>query len=338
MAPMAGASPPALAVAVTRAGGMGGCGALMMTPDAIADWVAVVRAETDGPVQLNLWIPDPPPLRDAAAEARVRGFLAAWGSTASTAEAPAGVDFAAQCEALLAAHPAVISSIMGVYPPDLVAWIKACGIAWFATATTVAEAVAAADAGADAIVAQGAEAGGHRGAFAVETAETRAIGLFALLPAVVDAVRVPVVASSGIADARGVAAVFMLGAAAVQIGTGLLRTPEAGIARAWADALADARPEDTTLTRAFSGRAGRSLRKAYVRAAAEAEAPPSAPYPVQRARTATMRAEAAAHGDLDRLQAWAGQAAALAPAVPADAVVGALWDGARELLTGTRAG
>jgi len=338
MAPMAGASPPMLAVAVARAGGMGGCGALMMTPRAIADWVAAVRAETDGPFQLNLWIPDPPPLRDAAAEARVRRFLAAWGPTVSNAEAPGGVDFAAQCEALLAARPAVVSSIMGLYPPELVARIKAGGIAWFATATTVAEAVAAADAGADAIVAQGAEAGGHRGAFEAETAEVRAVGLFALLPAVVEAVRVPVVATGGIADARGVAAALMLGAAAVQIGTGLLRTPEAGIARVWADGLADARPEDTTLTRAFSGRAGRSLRTAYVRAAAEADAPSPAPYPVQRALTAAMRAEAAEYGDLDRLQAWAGQAAALAPAAPAGAVVGALWDGACNLLTGTRAG
>jgi nitronate monooxygenase len=180
------------------------------------------------------------------------------------------------------------------------------------------------------VVAQGAEAGGHRGAFDPALAERQLIGLFALLPAVVDAVRVPVVATGGIADARGIAAALMLGASAVQIGTGFLRCPEAGINPLWAEALSRTAPEDTMVTRAFSGRAGRSIATRYARAAAEAPAP--APYPVQRGLTAAMREAAQKDETVDRMQAWAGQAAALAQAEPAAALVQRLWHEAKGLI------
>src|ERR1700691_4953306 len=144
--------------------------------------------------------------------------------------------------------------------------MKSKSIRWFANATTVAEARAAEAAGADVIVAQGMEAGGHRGAFAAHEAEWRLVGLMALVPAVVDAVRVPVVATGGIADARGVAAALALGASAAQIGTGFLRCPEAKLHPAWADALAHTAPEDTIVSRAFSGRSGRSIATNYARA------------------------------------------------------------------------
>ena len=235
-------------------------------------------------------------------------------------------------ELLLAAAPAVASSIMGLYPPAFVARLRECGIAWFATATTVAEAVAAEAAGADVVVAQGMEAGGHRGSFDAAAAERGQVGLFALLPAVADAVRVPVVAAGGIADARGVAAALLLGASAVQIGTGFLRCPEAGTHPAWADALARTLPEGTALTRAFSGRAGRSLATEYVLAAGGPDVPRPAPYPVQRGLTAAMRAAGQREGDVGRMQAWAGQSAALAPAEPAGGLVRRLWDEAQDLL------
>lgn len=329
LAPMAGACPPALSVAVAAAGGMGACGGLLMTPDAIGDWARQVRAGSNGAFQLNLWIPDPPPLRDAAQEAAVRKFLGGWGPAVPEAAGDAApIDFAAQCEALLAAGPAVVSSIMGLYPPDFVAALKARGIAWFATVTTVAEALAAEAAGADVIVAQGAEAGGHRGAFEADEAERRAVGLFALLPAVADAVGVPVVATGGIGDGRGVAAALTLGASAVQVGSALLRSPEAGTHPAWAAGLAAARPEDTMVTRAFSGRAGRSIATDYTRAAGAL----AAPYPVQRGLTAGMRGAAVAAGDLQRMQAWAGQAAWMGRAEPAGEAVRRLWAEAEALL------
>jgi nitronate monooxygenase len=156
------------------------------------------------------------------------------------------------------------------------------------------------------------------------------VGLFALLPAVVDAVQVPVVATGGIADARGVAAALLLGASAVQIGTGFLRAPEAGTNPVWANALACTAPEDTVATRAFSGRLGRAVRTAYV--AAAADGPDPAPYPVQRALTAPMRTAAAQAGRIDSMQAWAGQSAALALDEPADRIVARLWQDAQALL------
>jgi nitronate monooxygenase len=336
MAPMASASPPALAAAVANAGGLGACGALMSSPDEIARWASAFRAASNGGFQINLWIPDPPPRRDPEHEAEVRAFLGQWGpGVAAEAGDAVPLDFATQCDALLDAAPPIVSSIMGLYPEAFVARMKQRGIAWFATVTTVAEAKAAEAAGADVIVAQGAEAGGHRGAFDAEGAERQSVGLFALLPAVVDAVGVPVVATGGIADARGVAAALILGASAVQIGTGFLRCPEAGTHPAWADALGRAAPEDTTLTRAFSGRAGRSVATAYVNAAAAQDAPEPAPYPVQRGLTAAMRAAAQKSGDFDRMQAWAGQSAAMARAEPAAETVQRLWEGARAMLGGT---
>src|SRR5213078_4603263 len=128
-----------------------------------------------------------------------------------------------------------------------------------------------------------------------------------LLPAVVDAVRIPVVATGGIADGRGVAAALLLGASAAQIGTGFLRCPEAKTNRAWADALAVTPPEGTLVSRVFSGRPGRSIATAYVRAATAPGAPAPAPYPVQRALTAAMREAAGKAGDIAGMQAWAGQ-------------------------------
>ena len=333
LAPMAGACPASLSIAVANAGGLGACGVLLMQPDEIKIWACDVRAGSNGGFQLNNWIPDPSPARDSVHEARVREFLEHWGPKvppdAGEAAAP---DFAAQCDAMLEANPRIISSIMGLYPEEFVAKMKARGIAWWATATTVAEARAAVAAGADVIVAQGAEAGGHRGAFNALEAESRQVGLIALLPAIVNAVDVPVVATGGIADARGVAAALVLGASAAQIGTGFLRSPEAKIAPAWADALVRTAPEDTLVSRVFSGRPGRSIATAYARAATAPEAPAPAPYPIQRGLIAGMRGLGIKENNIDRIQAWAGQSAALAAAEPASAIVERSWTGAQALL------
>jgi nitronate monooxygenase len=333
LAPMAGASAPELSIAVANAGGLGACGALLMQPEEILEWAATVRAASNDRFQLNLWIPDPPPHRDLEREARVRAFLASWGPpvppNAGEATPP---DFAAQCDALLEARPPVVSSVMGVFPPEYVSRARARGIAWFAIASTLTEAKIAAKAGADAIVVQGAEAGGHRAAFIAARAEQELVGLFSLLPAVVDAVDVPVVATGGIADARGVAAAFALGASAVQIGTGFLRCPEAKINPAWADVLRTTTPERAVISRAFSGRPGRSVATAYVRAATAEDAPAPASYPVQRGLTAPMRTAAGKSGDIERMQAWAGQSAALAQDAPAGELVRSFWDQAQAML------
>ncbi|GAB5375084.1 MAG: nitronate monooxygenase [Acuticoccus sp.] len=325
---MAGACPPELAAAVSRAGGMGAGGMTGQTGEGIAEWSSAVRASSNGPFMLNLWTPDPPPARDRAHEAAVRDFLAAWRPALPEDAADTGhdPDFDAQCAALIAAGPSVVSSIMGLYPAPFAARLRERGIRWWATVTTVAEAEMAAAAGADAIIAQGMEAGGHRGAFDAEKGEAQTIGLAALVPAVADAVSVPVIAAGGIADGRGAAAALVLGASAVIVGTALLRAPEAGVIPGWADAIARARPEDTTPTRAFTGRLGRALRTRYVEAAADPAAPAPAPFPVQRAFTAPMRAAAMAAGDVGGVAAWAGQSAHLARAEPAADIVQRIWD------------
>ena len=190
LAPMAGACPPSLSIAMMNAGSLGACGALLMRPDEIIAWADEVRARGNGPVQINLWISDPPPRRDKAHEDSVRAFLEQFGPPVPTSAGDAKLpDFSAQCEAFLTVKPPIVSSIMGLYPAAFVARLKQAGIAWFANATTVAEARAAEDAGADVVVAQGMEAGGHRGTFETMDAERLQVGLFALLPAIVDAVK-----------------------------------------------------------------------------------------------------------------------------------------------------
>lgn len=313
---------------------MGACGVLGMSPTEIRNWSASFRERSAGPLQLNTWIPEPaPPHRDPENEQRLRDFLGHFGPEVPAWAADAKlVDFEAQVAAMIDAKPEVISSIMGVYPPHLVKRMKEQKIRWFAVATTVAEALAAEAAGADVIVAQGVEAGGHRGAFRAEDAKVDLVGLVALLPQIVDAVQIPVIATGGLCDARQTAAALLLGASAVQIGTGLLRCPEAGISKAWADALARSRPEDTVATRAFSGRLGRALKNAYVRAAEAPDAPAPAPYPVQRGLTTPMRTEAAKTHQLDHMMAWAGQSSGLSKAQPAEELVATLWTQVEEML------
>jgi nitronate monooxygenase len=333
LAPMAGACPPSLSIAVANAGGLGACGALLMKPDEIEAWCAQFRKESRGEFQINLWIPEAMPVRDFDLEKQQREFLAFWGpSVPPDAGDLVLPDFEAQCEVVLSVAPKVVSSIMGLYPPTFVSKLKSRGILWFATATTVAEAKAAQEAGADAVIAQGMEAGGHRGAFQAESAERNMVGLIALVPQIFDAVTIPVIAAGGIADARGVAAALLLGASAVQIGTGFLRSPEAKTHPAYAERLARTEADETTITRAFSARPGRSATTAYVRAANAPNAPRPAPYPIQRGLTRAMR-EAAQHtGDPDRMQLWAGQSAKLARSEAAGVLCHELWDHASRLL------
>jgi nitronate monooxygenase len=317
---MAGACPSELAVAVAEAGGMGAAGVVLDQPDRIGEWTRRFRAGSAGSLQLNVWIPDRPNTDQVRVHDAI-AFLSRFGTPAPPGSP--GPDFGAQCEAMLAARPTVVSSIMGLFEPGYVRRLHDQGIAWFACATTLDEALAAQEAGADAVVAQGMEAGGHRGSFDPDAGERIDVGLFALLPRFADHLDIPIIATGAIADGRGVAAAITLGATAVQVGTALLRSPEAAIDPLWAASLADLAPEHTVTTRAYSGRLGRAAPTPYVMAWREPSSPPPAPYPQQRELLRRWR-QGSPQG-LDPVNHWAGQSAAMATAEPASDIVTRMW-------------
>jgi nitronate monooxygenase len=330
-APMAGSSPVDLAAAVADAGGMGARGALMDTANEVIQWVDRFRARSNGPLQLNVWVPEQPrtnTAEDLQRLADARTFLGGFGpfGEASAMSLPS---FEEQCEALLLVRPAVVSSIMGLFEPTYVRRLHDSGIAWFACATTLDEAVAAQEAGADAIVAQSMEAGGHRGTFAQDDAERIEIGMLALIPWFADHLRVPIIAAGGIGDGRGLAAALTLGASAVQVGTALLRCPETGTPADWVARLDGLAPEATMTTRAYTGRLARAAATAYLQAWGEPIAPRPASFPDQlRLVTQSRRGSS----DVDALNHWAGQGAALATDKPAGEVITKMWRDAAALI------
>lgn len=340
-APMAGSSPVELAAAVAAAGGMGARGALQDTPDRMTAWMEQFRARSSGPLQVNLWIPEQPPTDPADHQRRTedaQAFLRRFGPPGNATRTNPPV-FDEQCEALLQARPTVVSSIMGVFEPGYVRRLHERGIAWFACATTLDEALAAQNAGADAVVAQGMEAGGHRGSFQQDAAERTSVGLLALLPWFADHLRVPIVAAGGIADGRGSAAALTLGASAVQVGTALLRCPETGTPPEWATALNALAPDATMTTRAYTGRLARAAPTAYLKAWSEPEAPDPAPFPDQLRLVTQWRdgmtdtTRDGVTNAVDPANHWAGQGAALATDEPAGDVVTRMWHDASALIT-----
>jgi nitronate monooxygenase len=330
-APMAGGTTtPALVAAVSEAGGVGSLGAAYLSPEALREAVREVRARTLRPFGINLFTPLPvPPLepaRLAAADALLAPYRAELGLGPRTAAPSAGPDFEAQLQVVLEERPALFSYTFGRLPGGTVRALKAAGIRVAGTATTVAEARLLEADGVDFLVAQGAEAGGHRGTF-LGAFEDAMVGTLVLVPQVCDAVRVPVVAAGGIMDGRGVVASLALGAAGVQLGTAFIACAESGAPASYQRAVREAPAESTGLLRAFSGRPARGIRNRMAEELApHADALP--PYPWLNALTRELRATAAKADRAEFLSLWAGQGASLARARPAAEVV-------RELLEDT---
>jgi nitronate monooxygenase len=308
MAPMAGeASSSALVAAVSAGGGFGQLGAAYLAPARIGEIAADIRARTDKPFGINLFCPQPWTPDMAALDAYL-GRLAAWhdelGLPAPSRPERFEEDFEAQLEATIAARPAVISFVMGNPGAVRVSALKARGFKVVGTATQVSEGLALQDSGVNAVVAQGYEAGGHRGGF-LGRPEGALIGTMALVPLLVDALDIPVLAAGGIADARGVAAAQALGASGVTVGTAFLLVDECPLSPAYRSALLAASDADSTLTQAFSGRFARGLANRVTRALEGAALPD---FPLPNAASRALRQGAAKAGRADLLHLWAGQA------------------------------
>lgn len=306
-APMLGASGPDMAREACLAGAIGSLAAAGLSPAALLTECANLRqAVGSRPFAVNLFILEPAkpdPAVVAAAIARLAPYREALGLPPQTRPAQWAEDFHAQFEALVEAAPPLASFTFGILSAEQVMRLHAVGTRIIGTATTLAEARAWAEVGADAICAQGMEAGGHRGTF-LKPVEESLIGLVPLVSAICAAVSLPVIAAGGIMDGRGIAAMLRLGADAVQIGTAFLLSDESRISPPWRAALERADADSTQLTRAFSGRTARGIENRFMRDMADEDIPS---YPIQNALTQEMRAAAAKAGNADLLSLWAGQ-------------------------------
>jgi nitronate monooxygenase len=326
-APMAGGGDtPALVAAVGEGGGLGCIGAAYLDAAQIASAAAAVRAAGAWPFGINLFAPQPavapvPERVSAAALAIVRAACERLDVPTPALPGQVPDAFAGQLAAALDSGARVLSFTLGPPPAGAVEAAHARGMSVWGTATTPAEARALAAAGVDAIIAQGAEAGGHRGQFDASAAPAL-VGTLALVPQVVDATGLPVLASGGVMDGRGIAGALALGASGVQMGTAFLACTESGIGAAYRAALARARAEDICTTRAFSGRPARGIRNAFVDAVDAAACASGVdgvtlPFPLQNELTRPLRRAAALAGADGWLSLWAGQGVAHARFLPA---------------------
>jgi nitronate monooxygenase len=340
LAPMAGSAGSALAIAVARAGGLGALPCAMLGREQARLELQLIRQATGRPINVNFFTHRPPAPDPAAAanwKARLAPYYAERGldPEASAPAAERKPFDAAMCAFVEEMRPEVVSFHFGLPEPDLLARVKAAGAKVLASATTVAEARWLEARGVDAVIAQGAEAGGHRGIFLAEDVLGPEVaaqpGTMALVPQVVDAVAVPVIAAGGIADGRGIAAALALGAAGVQIGTAFLLTPEAKTAPLHRRALAEARDDRTALTNLFSGRPARGLLNRLMREVGPISRDAEA-FPLAGNALAPLKAAAEAKGESDFSSLWAGQAAALAREEAAEAVVARLLAETRAVL------
>ncbi len=325
-APMAGASPPALVAAVSNAGGLGSLGAALMSADEIAQHIKEIRLLTDKPFSVNLFAyqPQQVTVQDMlGAYQRLQPYYHQLGIMPPLSQAlPKIPTYEEQLGVILDACVPVFSFTLGILPHKWIKALKAKKIIVMGTATTLREAKALAESGIDMIVCQGAEAGGHRGSF-LSSAIDSLIGLMALVPEVVDAISLPVIASGGIMNGRGIAATMCLGASAVQMGTAFLTTDEANIHPIYKQALLNATDDSTALTRAFTGKYARGIRNRFMQEMAS-EHECIAPFPYQRALTSKLRKAAEQNNQNDFTPLWAGQGVSLSRVESAGALFNAL--------------
>jgi len=319
-APMAGAQASAMAIAVSNSGGLGSLPCAMLTAEGLRKELETVKAQTSRPFNVNFFC-HPMPVADAARDAAWRAALTPYykqygmdpaGIPTGPGRAPFSAEFA---DVLEEAPPAVVSFHFGLPPANLLARVKSWRSKIFCSATTVEEALWLEARGVDAVIAQGVEAGGHRGIFLSDDLSTQ-VGTFALLPQVVRAVEVPVIAAGGIADSKGVAAAMALGAAGVQIGTAYLLCAEATISAIHRKALKSEAARHTALTNLFTGRPARGIMNKVMRELGPINSGAPA-FPLATSAIAPLRAKAEAAGSGDFSPLWSGQNASGCKEVPA---------------------
>lgn len=319
-APMAGVQGAPLAIAVSNVGGLGSLPCALLSIDAMRSELAAIRAQTRKPFNVNFFC-HATPATDARREAAWRAALAPYyrefGIDADSVPAgPGRTPFNAELADVLAEfRPPVVSFHFGLPAPDLLARVKSWGAKVLSSATTVEEALWLEARGVDAIIAQGIEAGGHRGVFLTEDL-TAQVGTLALVPQIARQVRVPVIAAGGIADARGVAAAIALGAVAAQVGTAYLLCPESTTSAVHRAALQSTAARHTALTNVFTGRPARGIVNRIMRELGPISAAAPA-FPLATAAVAPLRAEAEARGLGDFSPLWSGQNASGCRAIPA---------------------
>lgn len=332
LAPFGGLSSVELTARVSELGGLGSYGLYGYDADRIRTTVDALRAATSRPFAVNLWLPtgserDADPEEYTRAAEAMRPLFQEVGVEIPEAPERYLPDFDEQFQAVLDARPAALSVVFGVPDAGILQAAHERGIVVIGSATTVDEAVALQEGGVDAVVATGAEAAGHKVAF-LQPAERSLVGLFALVPQVRDAVSIPVIAAGGIADRRGVAAAFALGADGVQVGTAFLRTRESAANDAHRAAIVETPAQASVLTRAMSGRLSRGAENVAIRTIEQADA--IAPFPAQNWLSGRFRAAAGAQGKGELQSLWLGQASRLATRDTADAVFAELAAGLPE--------
>lgn len=333
-APMAGGpTTPELVSEISNYGGLGMIGAGYLDPSQVKEQIQAVKALTNSPFGINLFVIEPPDVSEQVIQKSYEElgyFREKLHVTNSLPPLNKSLDLENYVQIAIEEGVSVCSFTFGIPPRRMISRLQENGVFVIGTATTVKEAIAIQDAGMDAVVVQGSEAGGHRATF-LSPEEDAMVGTMALVPQVVDNVRIPVIASGGIMDGRGCAAAYMLGAEATQLGTVFLTTHESGAKHPHKKAIIEASEEDTVVTKAFSGKSARGIKNAFI-GYMENKKDTIVPYPIQNSLTKAIRKEAGDQGNADYMSLWAGQGNRLNKVCSASEVMDEIVSRMRELL------